>query len=195
MNRRIEARRLDEIGRQKRAALGGRSQAAIDLQQLRDGSHGLEPQLPAVRRTHRQPVQRYAANVDFARAEHDALGVVQAWTREGEYRFRRLREARRGRGLHEERERAAVLIDVEGVVRGRVRADQGEPGRRRRRGLRRQRIGELEEDGEDEDHMGVKSTADVTSRDALTTVLFTYRDDQPRRSTTMPAAPRRPGSM
>src|SRR6266480_7709601 len=151
MNRRIEARRLDEIRRQKRTALGGRSQAAIDLQQLRDGSHGLEPQLSAVRRTHREPVQRHAANVDFARAEHDALGVVQAWTRECEYRFRRLREARRGRGLQEERERAAVLIDVEGVVRDRVRADQGEPGRRRRRGLRRQRVGELEEEDE-EDH-------------------------------------------
>src|SRR5439155_21559217 len=148
MNCRIEARRLDEIGRQKRTALGGRSQAAIDPQQLRDPWHRLEPHLTAYRRTHRQPVQRHAANVDFARAEHDALGVVQAWTRECEYRFRRLREARRRRGLPEKRERAAVLIDVEGVVRGRVRADQGDPGRRPRRGLGPQRVGELEEEDE-----------------------------------------------
>src|SRR5437867_11182187 len=98
MNRRIEARRLDEIRRQKRAALGGRSQAAIHLHQPRDRSHGLEPKLPAIRGTHRQPPPRHLTDLDLTCAEHDAPGVVEARARESEYPFRRLRDARPPRG-------------------------------------------------------------------------------------------------
>jgi hypothetical protein len=95
VNARIEARRFDEIRHPKRTTVGGGREVAIDLEQLRDRAYGLDPELPAICGPHREPAQRHAAQLDLARAEHDALDVLEqrARTREREDRVRHGSEA------------------------------------------------------------------------------------------------------
>ena len=69
MDARIERRRLDEVGDEERAAFGGWRQRAVDLQQLRDRTDGLEPQLAGGPELKAMPGT--ALREDRVFAEHD----------------------------------------------------------------------------------------------------------------------------
>ena len=163
-DRGIQPGGLHQVGRQKRGALSGRRQPAIDPEQLRDRSDGLQAKLPSRRRPHLEAPQNDRPHLDFARPKDDAVGVVGSATGEREHRLRRLRETT-GRGGPEERhERAALFIDVERVVARRVRADQAQPGAGRCRRLRRERVGggggggDLQQQREDDHFSGPRRT-------------------------------------
>ncbi len=81
MDTRVERRRLDEIGNEERAALGRWRQRAVDLQQLRDRTDGLEPQLAGGPEL--QALPGTALCKDCVSAEHDrAAQRAFQWNRE-----------------------------------------------------------------------------------------------------------------
>ena len=151
MDARVERCGLDEVWHEEGAALGRRCERAIHAQQLRDGLNRCESKLSAVGGAKLQVAPGTAPRLNLVPAEHERAAAQRTLRGRGEDRFGRLRQSCGGARVHQHDQGAAILIDVERFWTTRIGADQAAPHRGRRRGLRWQRIRQLQEENE-QDH-------------------------------------------